>query len=241
MKKILLMALCAIATLASCGGDDEENTSSTNEKEQLEQLIIGYWDSFSQNSGTVSYSFVSFSKDGDYALYIGDDLFSSGTYSVKDNVVSLSDGYNGTATSITATVSDEDLSISAGGVTYKGVKTTKSPIDLDYVFIGKSYTSYFFMKPTPITFNTRYAATQEYQYTTTKKLYIYWQYVYDGNKHIFAKKYNDPNVHTLVGGYNRILPRHFQISSNSTKSGACHPDKRRFCSMCVLFGSSYLK
>jgi len=213
------MALCAIATLASCGGDDEENAPSTNEEEQLEQLIIGYWDSFSKNSETVSYSFVSFSKDGDYALYIGDDLFSSGTYSVKDNIVSLSDGYNGTSTSITATVSDDDLSISADGATYRGVKTAKSPIDLDYVFIGKSYTSYFFMNSTPITFNTRYTATQEYQYTTTNKLYIYWQYVYDGNRHIFTKKYNDPNVHTLVGGYNTFTEGKVYIYETSLSNG----------------------
>lgn len=205
MKKLLLIALCFIAvSLVSCG-DEEESVSIASEKTKstdIKELIVGYWSGFSSASTALPYSFASFNKDGDYAIYLNDDMFSSGTYTVNDSTITLYDGYNGVYTSVNIKVTDKSLSFMRNGISYNGNKTEKDPIDLNYIFIGKSYTFYFFLKPTPLTFNTKYAATQEYQYSTTRTLSIYWQYVYDGYSQIYAKKYNDTNVHTTVGGYN---------------------------------------
>jgi len=87
MKKFLLMALCAIATLASCGGDDEEQQDNSTEILQNEAYtrvkdnIVGKWVATEiYNDGT--YSDYYNEKIGWCKIHSGSDL---GSYEFKSD------------------------------------------------------------------------------------------------------------------------------------------------------------
>lgn len=208
MRKYILMLAAAFAsvlpvTLTSCSDDDEEDAPTEVEETTISEKIIGYWNGFYESSGLTSYTFASFDSKGNYAIFLNDDVFSSGTYTVADNNITLKSGYDDKTTTITVSkVSSESITLSINSKTYSGTKTSKSAVDLDNIFIGKSYTSYLAQKPIVTTFYTKYSATREYQRSVTQKLYIYWQYVYNGTN-LYVKNFESPNEqHATVGGWN---------------------------------------
>lgn len=191
--------------LCSCGGDETDSEQKTEEEEQVStsSQIVGYWSGFYESNGLSSYTFASFDSKGNYAMYLGDNAFSSGTYSVSGNTITLKSGYDETTTTATVSnVNEQSITLKIGSSTYNGNKTSKSTVDLENVLIGKSYTSYLAQKPIVTTFHTKYSATREYQRSITQKLYIYWQYVYNGT-YLYVKNFESPNEqHATIGGWN---------------------------------------
>jgi len=199
---LLLIVLFAVA-VTSCGSDEpDDNNTTSDEKQNVAKNIIGYWTGFS-NGTLSSYTFISFGADMTYAMYLNDEAFSSGTYTIEGNVISLRSGYDDSVTTINISdVTTSVISFKIGTKSYKGTKSSETALNLENILIGKSYTTYLASRPIITTFNTKYSATREYRQTVTKKLYIYWQYIYNGTN-LYVKNFQSPNEqHASVGGWN---------------------------------------
>jgi len=200
----LLLFVLFTMTVTSCGGSDDSDDDiiTPEETHNVAKDIIGYWTGFS-NGSLSSYTFISFGSDMTYAMYLNDDAFSSGTYTIEDNTISLKSGYDDAVTTVTIDeVTSSAISFKIGTKSYKGNKSSGTALNLENILIGKSYTSYLASKPIITTFNTKYSATREYQQKATKKLYIYWQYIYNGTN-LYVKNFQSPNEqHATVGGWN---------------------------------------
>lgn len=207
-KSILLNVVLFFVSLSlvSCGSDDSTDDGKENEEKPVVELstsIVGYWTGFQEKNGLSSYTFISFNTDKTYAMFLNDETFSSGTYSIDDNTVTLKSGYDETTMTLTSVVvSEKSLSFKINEVSYYGNKSNKEALNLDNVLIGKSYTTYLVQKPIVTTFHTRYSATRVYKRSVTQTLYIYWQYIYNG-KNLYVKNFESPNEqHATIGGWN---------------------------------------
>lgn len=201
---IFFFSLCV---LISCGNDDSTDNNQVDEEEivDLSTSIVGYWTGFYEQQGLSSYTFISFNSDKTYAMFLNDDAFSSGTYTVSGSTISLKSGYDETITTLTEVTTDNKsntLSFKIDKNSYKGNKSDKEALNLENILIGKSYTTYLANKPIVTTFNTKYSATRAYKRSKLETLYIYWQYVYNG-KYLYVKNFESPNEqHPTTGGWN---------------------------------------
>lgn len=138
MKKIFMLITVVLPLFLSCSSDNSSDENIDDEKEH--PSIVGVWENGSY--------FVSFSNDGYYAAYLGDQFIDSGNYTQSEKGISCSNPYFNRTTSMNIeniSVSELKLDVTYtdvhGDVSNKVVsfrKSTDIPASQNSSLTGKS-------------------------------------------------------------------------------------------------------